>query len=90
MRMITRTVAAGAIALPLTLGAAGIASADTVEEHEGVAYEQVSATAGPDGASYSATAAAAEEGTYADHSDDGTYADHDDDDDGGLLDILDL
>ncbi|ROS41604.1 hypothetical protein EDD35_3971 [Amycolatopsis thermoflava] len=86
MRMITRTVAAGAIALPLTLGAAGIASADTVEEHEGVAYQQVSATAGPDGASYSATAAAAEEGTHADH--DGTYADQDDD--GGLLDILGL
>ncbi|MGW4488754.1 hypothetical protein ACWEOE_33555 [Amycolatopsis sp. NPDC004368] len=44
---IRRIVAAGAIALPLTLGAAGIASADT--------YTDTSVSAGPDGVSTSST-----------------------------------
>ncbi|MYW97629.1 hypothetical protein G3I59_45220 [Amycolatopsis rubida] len=44
-RTVRRTLVAGALALPLTLGAAGIASADT--------YTASTATAGPAGASHS-------------------------------------
>ncbi|WP_409186621.1 hypothetical protein F9C11_21255 [Amycolatopsis sp. VS8301801F10] len=46
-RTVRRMLAAGAIALPLTLGAAGIASADT--------YADSTAAAGPYGAFHSAT-----------------------------------
>jgi hypothetical protein len=44
MRTIRRAMVAGALALPLTLGTAGIASADT-------SYNENSSFAGPDGAS---------------------------------------
>ncbi|MEV6899145.1 hypothetical protein [Amycolatopsis sp. NPDC051372] len=47
MKTIRRIVAASAIALPLTLGAAGIASADT--------YTNTNVAAGPDGVSTSST-----------------------------------
>jgi hypothetical protein len=58
MRMIRRTLAGAALALPLTAGAAGIASADTVTGNEvqagpdGAATHSVQANAGRAGGSY--------------------------------------
>ncbi|MER7863443.1 hypothetical protein ABTX61_30365 [Amycolatopsis japonica] len=53
MRTIRRTLVASALALPLTLGAAGIASADT--------YGSTEVQAGPDGAATHSTSATAGE-----------------------------
>jgi hypothetical protein len=53
MNSIRRTMIAGALALPLMLGAAGIASADTSGGwgNDGPSYHETGSSAGPDGAS---------------------------------------
>jgi hypothetical protein len=69
MRMIRRTLAASALALPLIVGAAGIASADTYPDHDGGAhYTNTSTSAGPDGAASDSTSSHANDwGSTYDH-----------------------
>lgn len=102
MRMITVAVAAGAVALPLTLGAAGIASADTYGQQDSVATpdgatsQSVHASAGDNGDAtfhqYNLTAgpdgASCSDTTASTGTDNGHHTDNDED--GGLLGILGL
>ncbi|RSN53671.1 hypothetical protein DMH01_38910 [Amycolatopsis sp. WAC 04182] len=59
MRTIRRTLAASALAVPLTLGAAGIASADS--------YGSTEAQAGPDGAATHSVQASTDRGSSSFH-----------------------
>lgn len=60
MRIIRRTLAVSALALPLIIGTAGIASADTYYDHDGGAcYANTAASAGPDGAASNSTSSSA-------------------------------
>jgi hypothetical protein len=83
MRTIRRAMVAFAIAVPLTLGGAGIASANDYNGRgyggygaDGVSWSESSSSAGPDGAYSEYTASGANDGaTYYQHESNGANAD---------------